>query len=131
MKRILALLFFLLPFSAQAQVPSFSTWVNTRGSVLSVFIVDPATGAFTGTYVNKAPGFQCQGVPYAATGVTKGASVTFTVIWKGIFVPDCNSTTIWAGRTIGPVMKTRWKLNYVGKDGKPHTMYGRDVFTRQ
>ncbi len=130
MKRILALLFFLLPFSAQAQVPSFSTWVNTRGSVLAVFFVDPATGAFTGTYVNKAAGFECQGVPYAASGVSRGTSVTFTVNWKGILVPDCHSTTVWTGRLLGPALKTKWKLDYVGADGKPHTMRGTDVFTK-
>ncbi|TPQ34278.1 hypothetical protein C2U70_17380 [Bradyrhizobium guangdongense] len=131
MKRILALIFFLLPFSAQAQVSSFSTWVNSRGSILTVFLVDPGTGVFTGTYVNKAAGFQCQGVPYVASGVAKGTSVTFTVNWKGILVPDCHSTTVWTGRSIGPALKTRWKLDYIGSDGKPHVLYGKDVFAKQ
>lgn len=130
MKRLLFLLFFLLPFSAQAQVSSPSTWVNTRGSILTVFFVDH-TGAFTGNYVNNAVGFDCQGVPYAASGVTRGAKVTFTVNWNGIFAPDCHSTTVWIGRAVGPVLKTRWKLDYIGTDGKPHTLRGKDIFTKQ
>ena len=131
MKRILVLLFFLLPFSAQAQVPSFSTWVNSRGSVLTVLFVDPASGAFTGNYVNKAAGFECQGVPYAASGVTKATGTIFTVNWSAILVPDCHSTTVWIGRSVGPTLKTRWKLDYVGSDGKPHILRGKDVFTKQ
>ncbi|WP_315792445.1 avidin/streptavidin family protein [Bradyrhizobium sp. SZCCHNRI1002] len=131
MKRILILLFFFLPISAQAEVPSFSTWINTRGSALSVFFVDPATGAFSGTYVNRAAGFECQDVPYAAVGASKGTSVTFRVDWKGVLIPDCHSTTVWTGLLVGSTLKTKWRLDYTGSDGKPHTMYGRDVFTKQ
>jgi len=132
MKPFLALIsFLLLPLSAQAQVPSFSTWVNSRGSILSVFLVDPTSGAFTGTYVNKAAGFECQGVPYATSGVTKATVTTFTVNWNGILIPDCHSTTVWIGRSVGPALKTRWKLNYTGSDGKPHILVGKDVFTKQ
>jgi len=131
MKRVLALLFFILPFSAQAQMPSFSTWANNRGSLMSVFFVDPATGAFTGTYLNNAAGFDCRGVPYPVSGATKGSRVTFTVNWKGILVPDCHSTTVWRGRFVGPALRTRWILNYVGSDGRPHVLRGADVFTKQ
>ena len=132
MKRVLALLFFVfISFSAQAQVTPFSTWVNSRGSVLSVWFVDPATGSFTGTYVNNAAGFSCKGVPYQAIGVTKGTAVTFTVNWKGFGVPDCKSTTVWRGQAVGPTMRTRWVLDYIGSDGKPHRMYGTDTFIRR
>jgi hypothetical protein len=52
------------------------------------------------------------------------------VNWKGILVPDCHSTTVWTGRLLGSALKTKWKLDYVGADGKPHTMRGTDVFTK-
>ncbi|XIA63647.1 avidin/streptavidin family protein [Bradyrhizobium sp. TZ2] len=132
MKRILALLFFVfIPFSAQAQISPFSTWVNTRGSTLTVWFVDPSTGAFSGTYVNNAAGFKCQGAPYEVSGVTKGQPVTFTVNWTGFAVPDCKSITIWRGQAVGPTIKTRWTLDYVGRDGKFHRMHGADIFTRR
>jgi hypothetical protein len=131
-KRILALLFFVfIPFSAQAQITPFSTLVNTRGSTLTVWIVDPATGAFSGTYVNNAAGFKCQGAPYEVSGVTKGPSVTFTVNWTGFAVPDCKSITIWRGQFVGTTLNTRWTLDYVGSDGKFHKLRGVDIFTRR
>jgi hypothetical protein len=132
MKRIFALLFFVfIPFSAQAQITSLSTWVNTRGSSLTVWFVDPATGSFTGTYVNNAAGFDCKGAPYEVRGVSKGIAVTFNVNWKGFGVPDCKSTTVWRGQVMGSTMKTRWVLDYIGGDGKPHRMFGSDMFSRR
>lgn len=132
MRRIFALLFFvLISFSAQAQIAPFSTWVNTRGSSLTVWFVDPISGSFTGTYVNNAAGFDCKGAPYEVRGVTKGTAVTFTVNWKGFAVPDCKSTTVWRGQAIGPTMRTRWVLDYIGRDGKSHRMYGADIFTKR
>jgi len=132
MKRILALLFFVfVPFSAQAQITPFSTWANTRGSTLTVWFVDPSTGAFSGTYVNNAAGFECQGAPYQVSGATKGPAVTFTVNWTGVAVPDCKSITIWRGEVVGPTIRTRWQLEYVGSDGKFHRMNGVDIFTKR
>ena len=132
MKRILTLLFFvLIPISANAQISSFSTWVNNRGSTLTVWFVDPSTGAFKGTYVNNAAGFDCQGAPYEATGSTKGPLVTFTVNWSGFAVPDCKSMTIWRGQFVGPTLRTNWVLDYVGSDGKFHRMRGVDIFTKR
>ncbi|QDM17079.1 hypothetical protein FNL55_14570 [Tardiphaga sp. vice352] len=121
----------LFPISAQAQITPLSTWVNTRGSTLTAWFVEPVTGSFIGTYVNNAAGFECQGAPYEVRGLTKGTAVTFKVDWNGLGVPDCKSTTIWQGRVVGPTMSTRWTLDYTGRDGKPHRMYGRDRFTRR
>jgi hypothetical protein len=132
MRRILALLFFVfIPFSAQAQIVPFSTWVNTRGATLTVWTVDNVTGAFTGTYVNNAAGFECQGAPYEVSGASKGPSVTFTVNWKGFAVPDCKSMTIWRGGVAGPILNTRWTLTYVGSDGRFHKLRGIDTFSRR
>jgi hypothetical protein len=132
MKRFFAFLFFVfVPFSADAQVIPFSTWVNSRGSTLTAWFVEPTTGSFTGTYVNNAAGFDCKSAPYEVRGVTQGTAVTFTVDWKGFGVPDCKSTTIWRGRAIGAAMRTQWVLDYIGRDGKPHRMHGADIFTRR
>jgi Avidin family len=131
MRRILALLFFFIPFSVQAQIAPFSTWVNTRGSTLTVWYVDPSSGAFSGTYVNNAQGFKCQGAPYEVKGVTLGPAVTFTVNWTGLAVPDCKSITIWRGKALGPTINTRWTLDYVGADGRFHRIRGVDIFTRR
>jgi hypothetical protein len=132
MKRILALLFFVfVPFSVQAQITPFSTWVNTRGSILTVWFVDPSTGAFSGTYVNNAAGFKCQGAPYEVSGATRAPAVTFVVNWTGIAVPDCRSMTIWRGSIVGPTLRTRWTLDYIGSDGKFHRIRGADIFTKR
>src|SRR5688500_16304580 len=102
MKRLFAtLIFVLVSFSAQAQVTAPSTWINEKGSILSVQSLDGATGAFTGTYVNNAPGFQCQGQPYDVGGSAKVNRVNFYVNWKGIAGPNCKTITIWSGSVAG------------------------------
>ena len=81
--------------------------------------------------MNNAAGFKCQGAPYEVSGVTNGQAVTFIVNWTGIAVPDCKSITIWRGQVVGPTIKTRWTLDYVGSDGTFHRMRGKDIFTRR
>src|SRR3954454_17965751 len=48
-------------------------WVQT---------LDPSTGRFTGTYVNNAAGFKCQGVLYPVEGSATGNQVNFFVNWE-------------------------------------------------
>jgi hypothetical protein len=133
MKRLLALLFLVLaPITAQAQVTAPSSWVNDKGSVMWVQTLDPSTGRFTGTYVNNAAGFKCQGVLYPVEGSATGNQVNFFVNWKGgAFAPDCKSMTIWNGRVVGNRITTMWTLDYVGADWSFHRMTGQDVFTRR
>ena len=113
------------------QVTAPSTWVNDKGSVMWVQTLDPSTGKFTGTYVNNAAGFKCQGAPYQLEGSAIGNQVNFFVNWKGAFAPDCKSMTIWNGRVVGNRITTMWTLYYVGADWSFHRMTGQDVFTRR
>ena len=132
MRQVIALIFFaLITFPARAQITPLSTWVNTRGSTLTVWFVDAASGAFWGTYVNNAVGFKCQNQPYESKGLTKGEAVTFTVNWSGFAVQNCKSTTTWRGGFVGLKLRTRWTLDYVGNDAKIHYMRGADIFTRR
>jgi hypothetical protein len=130
MKRLSALLFLVLaPPLAQAQVTAPSTWVNDKGSVMSIQTLDTSSSKFAGTYVNKATGFYCQGQPYEMEGSFKANKVDFYVNWKSGTAPNCKTITIWNGRIAGNKITTRWKLYYVGTDWSFHKLTGRDVFT--
>ena len=107
--------------SAQA-LPSFSTWLNDKGSTLNVQFVDP-NGQFYGFYINRASGFQCQNVPYPVAGtVLPNGAITFVVNFT-----NCNTLTTWKGRVLGARMPTKWLLIYNGVQ----RMTGADFFTRQ
>ncbi|MBW7970613.1 avidin/streptavidin family protein [Bradyrhizobium sp. BR 10289] len=127
MKRILLALFILLGLhsaaSAQA-LPSWSLWQNQRGSTLEVYYVDPS-GPFTGTFTNRAPGYQCQGIPYPAQGITRGPAVTFAVTFT-----QCSSHTTWFGTVSGNTMRTNWIMIYTPPVGPPQKSTGTDIFTR-
>ena len=132
MKRLFALLFLTLaPLSAQAQVTAPSTWVNDKGSVMLIQTLDTSTDNFTGTYVNSATGFLCQGQPYEVGGSFKANKIDFYVNWKSATAPNCKTITIWNGRIAGNKITTRWKLYYVGSDWNFHKLSGRDVFIKQ
>jgi hypothetical protein len=126
MKRIWLALTVLLGFHsfAFAQIPAFSLWQNQRGSTLEVYFVDPA-GSFQGQFINQAAGFQCKGIPYPATGTSKGPSVVFSVAFT-----QCFSHTTWSGVVVGNQMKTSWVLIYIPPDGPPQRLQGTDLFTR-
>lgn len=130
MTRLFALLLFsLVSLPAYAQLPVPSTWVNQRGSVLSIQTLDASTGTFTGTYVNNATGFSCRGQPYATAGNVTANKINFYVNWTSPTAPTCRTITIWTGRVAGNNIPTRWKLYYVGADWNFHKMIGRDFFT--
>jgi|SRR5215217_7266550 len=132
MKKLFALIFLVLaPLSAQAQVTVPSRWVNDKGSVMSIHTLDPSTGKFAGTYINNAAGFKCQGSEYQLEGSATGNQVNFLVNWKGIFVPDCKTITIWNGRIVSNRITTMWTLYYVGSDWRFHKLTGQDVFTKR
>lgn len=112
----------LTSLTASAQVlPPFSSWLNQRGSSLYVAFVNG--NQFSGTFINRAPGFQCQGIPYPANGaVNPNGAVTFVVNFT-----NCNSMTTWTGRIKGSQIPTKWILVY---KNRPY-MRGTDLFTRQ
>jgi len=47
-------------------IPTPSAWNNQSGSTLIINSID-STGLITGTYVNRAPGYGCQNIPYPVT----------------------------------------------------------------
>jgi hypothetical protein len=126
-KRILLALTILLGFQTYAfsqTLPSYSLWQNTRGSTLEITYVN-SDGSFQGTFINRAEGFQCKGLAYGATGMTRNTAVFFSVMFV-----KCISETIWYGTVTGNTMKTNWILVYTSPSGPPKTSPGTDVFTR-
>jgi hypothetical protein len=126
-KRILLALTILLGFQTYAfsqPLPSYSLWQNKRGSTLEITYVS-SDGSFQGTFINRAEGFQCKGIPYGATGMTRNNAVFFSVMFV-----KCISETIWYGTVTGNTMTTKWILVYTVPSGPPQTMPGTDVFTR-
>lgn len=104
-------------------LPAPSSWKNQRGSQLNVWSV--TNGQIQGEFINNAAGFECQGIPYPATGQVSPNSIYFVVTFV-----KCNSFTIWRGRVNGPQMPTRWKLFYVKPGGTPASLSGSDTFSR-
>ncbi|PPQ13902.1 hypothetical protein CV770_39960 [Bradyrhizobium sp. AC87j1] len=132
MKRLFVLLLFaVISVPAHAQLPVPSTWVNQRGSFLSIQTLDPSTGNFAGTYVNNATGFSCRGQPYPVAGVVTANRIDFYVNWTAPAAPDCKTITIWNGRVAANKIPAGWTLYYVGSDWQFHKMTGRDLFTRR
>jgi hypothetical protein len=110
-------------------LPASSVWKNQRGSELTVTTVDP-TGRFSGTYVNRAPGFACQNEPFDVSGHAWSRRVVFTVVWKNAS-QDCRSTTTWFGVTSSKTMQTTWQLSAINpKTRRPRVSWGRDRFDR-
>lgn len=114
MKLVLALIFFsLTSISAHAQISAPSTWINTRGSELRILFLDASSGRFKGHYVNNAPGYGCQGIPYDVEGEVRSGQVVFYVNWNSNPLQDCRSITVWRGAVTGATMNTTWRLAYV------------------
>ena len=119
----------ILPFQVDAQVVPGSTWENGRGSVLTIVTVNP-DGSFTGTYVNNAPGFGCQGQPgFPAVGSQNANAIGWTVSWNN-GVEDCKSVTSWAGVILSTnVIEAFWSLGYTSAQYGPRAMVGTDFFS--
>ncbi|MGJ3265602.1 MAG: avidin/streptavidin family protein [Salinarimonas sp.] len=106
------------------------TWANTRGSTLTIDSVQP-DGAIAGTYVNRAPGFACQGTPFPAAGWVNGDKISFSVDWRNQ-AEDCNSITSWVGYLSAGRIVTNWDLVYTdATEQRPMFQRGSDLFTPQ
>ncbi len=107
-----------------------SSWVNQNGSVMSFSLM--ANGTISGTYVNNAPGFQCQGTPYPLTGFINGNTIAWSVQWNNAN-QNCNSVTAWGGYYDANAMMivTNWVLAYQQASGGGATQLGKDMFKRQ
>jgi Avidin family len=116
------LLFFSSQLMAQGlQAPSY--WKNEKGSELFIWSSDGR--AFRGIFTNHAQGFECQDIPYPASGAVGPKGLYFVVTFA-----KCNTVTRWIGKTNGSQMPTRWKLFYVDANGNPSQLKGTNIFTR-
>lgn len=122
----------LFSFSACADttnsIPIPSSWVNQDGSTLSITAVDSA-GLLTGSYINKAAGYNCQNIVYPVTGWVYGTAITFDTKWEST-VESCNSITSWAGFLYQRQLSTFWNLTQNGSSSTSHIIQGKDTFTQ-
>lgn len=102
---------------------ALSSWVNQDGSVFTITSIG-SDGSISGTYVNNASGYSCQGTPYAVNGWAFGSVITFSVLWDNA-TQNCNSLTGWTGYVANSTITTNWNIAVSGQQ----TIYtGRDVF---
>lgn len=119
---------FTVPVFAQEPLTALSTWENTRGSILTIEAIDSATGALTGSYVNNAAGYGCQGTEYPATGWVYDDEISFSVRWANASA-DCKSITAWAGYYANGRILTDWNLVAIDPaTGQPDITQGSDTF---
>lgn len=132
MGRLSAALFVVMTYASCAfaqSLPVPSHWTNQRGSDLLLYTVD-GKGAFTGAFINRAPEFACDNLPYDVRGRVHGHHISFTVAWKNSF-QDCKSHTSWSGSVTGNTMMTWWVETYVGNKGAVKKSRGSDTFRKQ
>lgn len=109
-------------------IPVPSSWVNQDGSTLSISSVDSA-GQLSGTYVNKAAGYNCQNIVYPVTGWIYGTAITFDAKWEST-IESCNSITSWAGFLYQSQISTFWNLTQNGSSSTSQILQGKDNFTQ-
>lgn len=113
-----------------------SSWVNQSGSVASLSFTastQPGTYTVSGTYINNAAGYECQGTPYPVSGIyyANTQTISFAVSWSNSS-EDCQSVTGWTGyidlATSPLVMTTNWSIAYQTNNGHAISQ-GSDTFT--
>lgn len=104
-----------------------SEWVNDGGSEMKISTIN-SDGSISGTYINKADGFNCKNEPMALSGWLNGDLITFSVRWKNANV-DCNSLTNWTGYYASGKIFTDWNLMFVSaQTGLPTRLSDSNVF---
>src|SRR5262245_7760221 len=83
--------------SAQGLFPAI--WRDDQGAIATVLRTDPATGNFTGIYINGTAG-QCPGVRYDVAGQIRGQRIAFRT--SRDWTENCRATVVWAGRILSP-----------------------------
>ena len=124
---VLGLLLLAVQTAVAQNFPSPSTWVNQRGSTLTIDQIG-ADGRFTGDYINNANGFDCKGIEYPIVGQVINGTVAFSVTWANA-TKDCHSITLWNGTFSASEMDTTWILAYVNPDWNLTSLAGSDQFT--
>lgn len=137
MLRIIALSLFLLGgatnFSfAQSPITAPSTWMNERGSILTIQSV-LGDGTFQGTFVNKAPGTYCLDEPYLVEGRAETDKIWFQVAFADRMdsSKNCMTVTQWRGTISATTIDTTWSLAYPGGRLGLIVLGGADKFEKQ
>lgn len=115
-------------------------WTNQSGSTMTLFFNcngnQVGVCQVSGTYVNNASGYKCQGTPYPLIGVyyINTQTISWSVAWSNSH-EDCASVTGWTGylalsSTSQLQFVTNWNLAYsTGGSGRA-IMQGSDTFTQ-
>lgn len=109
-----------------AALTALSSWTNQNGSTLYIDNIG-SNGQLTGTYINRAPGYRCQNIPYPVTGWVYGTAITFTVNWKSS-VESCNSISAWTGFLYQGQIQTLWQLVLNDSSSTSQIEKGTDTF---
>ena len=109
-------------------IPTPSAWDNKVGSTLTINSIS-STGLITGSYINRAPGYDCQNIAYPVTGWAYGTLISFNTIWQSAS-ESCNSITAWAGFLYQGKMSTLWSLTINGSSSTAQIIRGNDTFTQ-
>lgn len=110
-----------------AKLQALSAWTNQSGSTLYINSVDN-NGQLTGTYIDRAAGYQCQSTPYPVTGWIYGTAIIFTTTWKNA-TESCNSITSWTGFYYNGEIHTLWQLVKNVSSSTNQILKGSDTFT--
>jgi hypothetical protein len=129
MKRFAATLLLALnliaPASAQ-NLPEWSIWKNPRDSLLIITTVDATGGTFSGTFINNAKGYKCQGYGVPIKGKVNGDTIAFVAN----FAPCANTITAWKGSVNDKTIATKWQLWSADDNGDFKELKNDDLFTR-
>jgi hypothetical protein len=124
---VVSLLFSIVSYAdLGVGIPTPSAWDNQSGSTLTINSID-STGLITGTYINRAPGYDCQNITYPVTGWAYGTAITFNTIWQSES-ESCNSITAWTGFLYSGKMSTLWSLTVNGSSSTSQIVRGNDTF---
>lgn len=114
-----------------------TSWRNTEGSTMTLSFTEYGSAgiySLSGSYINNAPGFACQGTSYPITGwyYANTQVLSFNVVWTNA-TEDCQSVTGWTGYigfpSSGPTMTTDWNLAYATSSTGRAIDSGSDTFT--
>jgi hypothetical protein len=107
-------------------IPTPSAWDNKVGSTLTINSIS-STGLITGSYINRAPGYDCQNIAYPVTGWAYGTAITFNTLWHSASA-SCNSITAWTGFLYQGKISTLWSLTINGSSSTSQIIRGNDTF---
>lgn len=126
---VITLLFSISTYADSNQSTSLqahSAWTNQDGSTLYIDTIR-SDGLLTGTYINRAQGYNCQNISYPVTGWVYGTAITFNTIWQST-TESCNSITAWTGFYYQGKISTLWQITINGSTSTSQIIQGSDTF---